>query len=71
MGESKKVADLSDKELLENFEDIDVRIDAEYRILSVLKASRNEHLQEIYKIRHNEYRSYSSGIISIVEKRII
>ena len=49
MEESKKVVDLSDKELLNNLENIDVRIDAEYRILSVLKASRNEHLQEILK----------------------
>lgn len=49
MEENKKVADLTDKELLENYEKIDLRIDAEYKILNSLKATKNEHLDEIIK----------------------
>lgn len=49
MEEGKKVTDLSDKELLENYEQIDSRIDAEYKILGSLKATKNEHLNEILR----------------------
>lgn len=49
MEEGKKVNDLSDKELLENYEQIDSRIDAEYKILGSLKTTKNEHLNEILR----------------------
>lgn len=49
MEEGKKVTDLSDKELLENYEQIDSRIDAEYKILGSLKTTKNEHLNEILR----------------------
>lgn len=49
MEEGKKVTDLSDKELLENYEKIDSRIDAEYKILGSLKTTKNEHLNEILR----------------------
>lgn len=49
MEEGKKVTDLSDKELLENYEQIDSKIDAEYKILGSLKTTKNEHLNEILR----------------------
>lgn len=49
MEEGKKVTDLSDRELLENYEQIDLRIDAEYKILGSLKTTKNEHLNEILR----------------------
>ena len=49
MEEGKKITDLSDKELLENYEQIDSRIDAEYKILGSLKTTKNEHLNEILR----------------------
>lgn len=47
MDESKKVKDLTDEELLENYKKIDLKIDAEYKIINSLKATKNEHLTEI------------------------
>lgn len=49
MEDSKKVTDLADEELLENYEQIDSRIDAEYKILGSLKTTKNEHLNEILR----------------------
>lgn len=49
MEEGKKVIDLADEELLEKYEQIDSRIDAEYKILGSLKATKNEHLNEILR----------------------
>lgn len=49
MEDSKKVTDLADEELLENYEQIDSRIDAEYKILGSLKTTKNEHLKEILR----------------------
>lgn len=49
MEDSKKVTDLADEELLEKYEQIDSRIDAEYKILGSLKTTKNEHLKEILR----------------------
>lgn len=47
--EEKKTADLTDKELLQEYELSNQKIDAEYKILKVLKGRREEQLSEIIK----------------------
>lgn len=47
--EEKKTADLTDKELLQEYELSEQKIDAEYKILKVLKGRREEQLSEIIK----------------------
>lgn len=47
--EEKKTVDLTDKELLQEYELSNQKIDAEYKILKVLKGRREEQLSEIIK----------------------
>lgn len=47
--EEKKTVDLTDKELLQEYELSEQKIDAEYKILKVLKSRREEQLNEIIK----------------------
>lgn len=47
MEKSRKVADLTDTEIIEELTDVDKKIDAEYSILSVLRSRKKEVQDEI------------------------
>lgn len=47
--ESKKVCDLSNKELLEEIDILDIQIDAQSKILSSFRFKKNECIEELKK----------------------
>lgn len=46
---SRTIPDLSDEELIEGYHSVEDQISAEYKILSSLRGTKDEYLQEIFK----------------------
>lgn len=56
MEKSRKVADLTETELIEELTDVDNKIDAEYSILSVLRSRKKEVQDEINRRFKEEFK---------------